>query len=131
MVDEIVDSVYDITCDEADGKSYRVFLFGTDAPTLIDAGLESTVESVFDRIDEIGVEPERLLITTAMATTSAASKRLPTATTSKRGSRNKQRPTFIRTINTETKISLDSSRRSTYRDTNPIITRWLTRTSAS
>ena len=63
MVEEIVDGVYDITCDEADGKRYRVFFFDTDVPTLIDASLESTVESVFDGIDEIGVDPERLLIT--------------------------------------------------------------------
>ena len=63
MVEEIVDGVYDITCDETDGKRYRVFLFDTDVPTLIDAGLESTVESVFDGINEIGVNPERLIIT--------------------------------------------------------------------
>ena len=63
MVEEIVDTVYDITCDQADGKRYRVFLFDTEVPTLIDAGLESTVESVFDGINEVGVEPERLIIT--------------------------------------------------------------------
>lgn len=63
MVEEIVDDVYDITCDEADSKRYRVFLFDTEHPTLIDAGLESTVDAVFDGIEEIGVEPERLIIT--------------------------------------------------------------------
>ena len=63
MTEEIVENVYDITCDKSDGKRYRVFLFDTNLPTLIDAGLETTVESVFDGIDEISVEPERLLIT--------------------------------------------------------------------
>ena len=63
MVEEIVDNVYDITCDEADSKRYRTFLFDTDSPTLIDTGLESTVESVFDGINEVGVDPERLIIT--------------------------------------------------------------------
>jgi hydroxyacylglutathione hydrolase len=63
MVEEIVSGVYDITCDDTDGKRYRVFLFDTDVPTVIDAGLESTVESVFEGIDDIGVEPEHLIIT--------------------------------------------------------------------
>jgi hydroxyacylglutathione hydrolase len=63
MAEEIVDGVYDITCDDTDGKRYRVFLFDTDVPTLVDAGLESTVESVFEGIDHIGVEPERLVTT--------------------------------------------------------------------
>jgi hydroxyacylglutathione hydrolase len=63
MAEEIVSGVYDITCDDTDGKRYRVFLFDTDVPTLVDAGLESTVESVFEGIDHIGVEPKRLIIT--------------------------------------------------------------------
>lgn len=63
MVEEIASDIYDITCDDTNGKRYRVFLFNTDVLTLIDAGLESTVESVFEGIDNIGIEPERLIIT--------------------------------------------------------------------
>lgn len=63
MPTELVDGVYDITCREDDGKRYRVFLFTGDTPTLLDAGLADTTEAVFDGVAEVGVEPERLIIT--------------------------------------------------------------------
>lgn len=63
MPTEVVDDVYDITCRVDDGKRYRVFLFAGGTPTLVDAGLPDTVESVFDGVAEVGVEPERLVIT--------------------------------------------------------------------
>lgn len=63
MVHEILPGVYDITIREADGRRNRVFLVLDDVPTLIDAGFEDTTETMFDAIDEIGTEPERLVIT--------------------------------------------------------------------
>lgn len=64
MPAEITEDVYDITClDEPDGKRYRAFLFVDGIPTLFDAGLASTTDALFEGIDEVGVEPERLVIT--------------------------------------------------------------------
>lgn len=60
---ERASGVYDITCSEENGKRYRVFLFAGDTPTLLDAGPSGTAESVFDRVADIGVEPERLIVT--------------------------------------------------------------------
>lgn len=64
MSTEITEDVYDITClDEPGGKRYRAFLFVDGTPTLFDAGLTSTTDALFEGIDEVGVEPERLVIT--------------------------------------------------------------------
>lgn len=64
MPTELASGVYDITCREEDsGKRYRVFLFTAGTPTLLDAGLADTTESVFDGVSEVGIEPERLVIT--------------------------------------------------------------------
>lgn len=63
MPTEVASGVHDITCGEANGKRYRVFLFEGDVPTLFDTGLESTVDAVIEGISEIGVAPERLIIT--------------------------------------------------------------------
>ena len=64
MPTEIATGVYDITCrTEESGKRYRAFLFAEGTPTLFDAGLESTTDALIDGIDEVGVEPERLVVT--------------------------------------------------------------------
>lgn len=63
MPHEILPDIYDITIREADGRRNRVYLVLDDVPTLIDAGFEDTTETLFDAIDEIGTEPERLIIT--------------------------------------------------------------------
>ncbi len=61
---EIVDDVYDITClDEPEGKRFRAFLFTAGTPTLFDTGLERTTEALVEGIAEVGVEPERVVIT--------------------------------------------------------------------
>ena len=65
MPTELVEDVYDITCREANGKRYRVFLLTDGTPTLFDTGFEATVAAVFDGIEAIGVEPERLIVTHA------------------------------------------------------------------
>lgn len=64
MPTEILPDVYDVTClDEPGGKRYRVFLFADGTPTLVDAGLADTTDAVIDALDDLGVEPERLVIT--------------------------------------------------------------------
>ena len=64
MPTEIADGVYDITCrEEPSGKRFRVFLFAGGTPTLFDAGLADTAEAVFDGVADVGIEPERLIVT--------------------------------------------------------------------
>lgn len=64
MHTEIADGVYDITCrKEESGKRYRVFLFVDGMPTLVDTGLDATTEAVIEAIEDIGVEPEQLVVT--------------------------------------------------------------------
>ncbi|MFB6202269.1 MAG: MBL fold metallo-hydrolase [Halorhabdus sp.] len=62
---EILDGVYDVTTVEEGGRRYRVYLFDRDdeVPTLIDTGYRRTSETVFEAIEEIGTEPERLFVT--------------------------------------------------------------------
>lgn len=64
MPEEILPNVYDITCrEEPSGKRYRVYLFDRDTPTLFDTAFNDTTDALFAGIEEIGVEPERLIIT--------------------------------------------------------------------
>lgn len=63
MPTELLDGVYDITCRDIDGKRYRVFLLTAGTPTLFDTGLPDTTDAVFDGIVDVGVEPERLILT--------------------------------------------------------------------
>ena len=63
MIEELATDVYDITIAERNGARYRVYLFDGEVQTLVDAGFADTVEVVADRLDELGVEPARLVIT--------------------------------------------------------------------
>lgn len=63
MIEEIAPSVYDLTVAKMNGGRYRVFLFDGETPTLVDAGLADTTDAVRDRLTDLGVKPERLLIT--------------------------------------------------------------------
>lgn len=63
MPTELVNGVYDVTCQEENKKRYRVFLFTGETPTMLDAGLADTAEAVIDGIANVGIEPERLIIT--------------------------------------------------------------------
>jgi len=49
--------------DEPGGKRYRAFPFVDGTPTLFDAGLASTTDALFAGIEDVGIEPERLVIT--------------------------------------------------------------------
>lgn len=71
-VNEIRPDVYDITWQGPDegpeimqGYRLRTFLFDfdDDKPTLIDTCKSARVDTLFDCIDHIGVEPQRLIIT--------------------------------------------------------------------
>lgn len=63
MPTEILDSVYDITWQEGGGRRFRSFLLDADVPTLIDTCLEDATEKLLDGIDDVGLDPERLLVT--------------------------------------------------------------------
>lgn len=62
MPTEVVAGVYDITCTDAVGR-IRAYLVDGETPTLFDTGLADTAEVLLDGIDEVGVEPERLILT--------------------------------------------------------------------
>jgi hydroxyacylglutathione hydrolase len=63
MYTEILPDVYDITVQNDGTARYRTFLVDIEGPTLIDAGLPDTTETLFEAIDKIGIEPERVVIT--------------------------------------------------------------------
>ncbi|MBX0325448.1 MBL fold metallo-hydrolase [Halomicroarcula sp. F13] len=63
MPTAIVPDVYDITVKTAPDARYRVFLFDGETPTLVDAGFEDTVDVVADALDDLGIVPERVVIT--------------------------------------------------------------------
>lgn len=62
MYEEIADGVYDITVSEELGR-LRAYLFDGGTPTLIDATYEHYCDTLIEAIDEIGIAPERLVIT--------------------------------------------------------------------
>lgn len=68
---DIANTVYDITWQAADegpditkGERHRTYFFDLpgDVPTLVDTCFQNRVEYLFEGIEQIGVEPERLLI---------------------------------------------------------------------
>lgn len=68
----VADTVYDITWQTADegpditrGERHRTYFFDLDGdvPTLVDTCFQNRVEYLFEGIEQIGVEPERLIIT--------------------------------------------------------------------
>ncbi|WP_436348335.1 MBL fold metallo-hydrolase [Natronorubrum sp. FCH18a] len=63
MYMELLSNVYDLTVQDDGNARYRAFLVDDDVPTLIDTGLPDTTETLFEAIDEIGLEPERVIIT--------------------------------------------------------------------
>lgn len=63
MPTEIIDDVYDITWQEGGGRRFRSFLIDGEVPTLVDTCLEDATDTLLEGIQEVGVEPERLLVT--------------------------------------------------------------------
>lgn len=63
-LDAELDGIHDITLREMpEGRRYRAYFYEADVPTLFDTGFEDTTDILFSAIDEIGIEPERLIIT--------------------------------------------------------------------
>lgn len=65
MATEIAPSVFDITCKVTDGSRYRVFFDISGTPTLFDTGFADTTHRVIEEIADIGVEPDRCILTHA------------------------------------------------------------------
>lgn len=64
MPTEVAAGVWDVTCVEREsGSRIRAYLVEDDVPTLVDAGLPDTTEALLDGIAEVGIDPERLVIT--------------------------------------------------------------------
>ena len=63
-ITEVAEDVYDLTLTQEPAR-YRAFLFDWDRPTLVDCGLETTTETLLDRLDTLGIPPERLVLTHA------------------------------------------------------------------
>lgn len=62
MPTEPIDGVYDISLAEANGR-IRAYLVDGDTPTLFDTGLDGTTDRLLDAIEDIGVVPDRVVIT--------------------------------------------------------------------
>ncbi|AHG01596.1 hypothetical protein HALLA_04145 (plasmid) [Halostagnicola larsenii XH-48] len=63
MVSEIAPDVYDITVHDDGNGRYRAFFFDFPVPTLVDTGLADTTDALVDGLEEIGTDPERVVIT--------------------------------------------------------------------
>jgi len=63
MPREIADGVYDLTWAEMNGLRFRVHVFDWDRPTLIDTAYEDHADSLIEAIEELGIVPERLVVT--------------------------------------------------------------------
>lgn len=64
MPTEIRPGVYDVTTrQDESGRRYRAFLFDDDVPALVDAGHAGTADTLVSRLDDLGVAPERVLVT--------------------------------------------------------------------
>lgn len=63
-VTEVADDVYDLTLTREPAR-YRAYLFDWDRPTLVDCGLQETSQTLLDRLETVGIAPERLVLTHA------------------------------------------------------------------
>jgi|APHM01.1.fsa_nt_gi Predicted hydrolase (metallo-beta-lactamase superfamily) len=61
-ITEIAPDVYDLTLSR-EPACYRSFLFDWEVPTLIDTGPSNTSSVLLDRVDSLGIEPKRLILT--------------------------------------------------------------------
>ncbi|ELY96838.1 MBL fold metallo-hydrolase [Natrialba taiwanensis] len=63
MHTELLPDVYDLTLQDDGAARYRAFLFDSETPTLVDTGLPGTTDALFEAVDAVGIEPERVIIT--------------------------------------------------------------------
>ena len=61
-VTDLGGGVYDLTLTD-DAARYRAYLFDWDRPTLVDCGPPEASETLLARLDEVGIVPERLVLT--------------------------------------------------------------------
>lgn len=62
MYEEVDSGVYDITLSDDLGR-LRTHLFDGETPTLVDTTFGDLRDKMFEAIDEIGIKPERLIVT--------------------------------------------------------------------
>ncbi|SFK99053.1 Glyoxylase, beta-lactamase superfamily II [Halogranum rubrum] len=63
MPEEVLPGVHDVTVMEGEGRRFRVYLFEDPVPTLVDTGLGGTTDALFEGLDALDVEPERVVVT--------------------------------------------------------------------
>lgn len=63
MPTQLTPNVYDITIQDEGNGRYRVFLIDSDVPTLMDTGLTDTGDALAAGVDEVGITPDRLIVT--------------------------------------------------------------------
>lgn len=63
MATEVTDGVYDVTLAPETLGRIRAFVVDDDVPTLFDAGLADTTDALLAGIEEVGLEPDRLVLT--------------------------------------------------------------------
>lgn len=63
MYTELLPGVYDITVQDEGDARYRAFLVDADVPTLVDTGLPDATDALFEGLEGIEIEPERVVIT--------------------------------------------------------------------
>ncbi|WP_247004671.1 MBL fold metallo-hydrolase [Halosolutus gelatinilyticus] len=63
MYAEILPDVVDVTLRDDGSARYRAFLVDADVPTLVDTGLPDTTDTLFAALEDVGVDPERVVIT--------------------------------------------------------------------
>lgn len=63
MYAELLPDVYDVTLQDDGSARYRAFLVDADVPTLVDTGLPNTTDELFAALEDLGIDPERVVIT--------------------------------------------------------------------
>lgn len=61
-ITEVAPDVYDLTLTHEPAR-YRSFLFDWDTPTLIDTGPHESSQTLIQRLESVGIAPERVLLT--------------------------------------------------------------------
>lgn len=61
-ITEIAPDVYDLTLTDGAAR-YRSFLFDWEIPTLIDTGPHEASQTLIERLESVGIAPERLVLT--------------------------------------------------------------------
>lgn len=63
-ITNITENVYDLTLTREPAR-YRSFVFDWDVPTVVDTGISESTDTLLERLETLGIQPERLIITHA------------------------------------------------------------------